>query len=197
MNIGLWRQGLKQWLSTKLLVDTWELRNPLKYNTINGFIPPLTSVAYVDGSSGEATGIQDFYLSSKYSGDTKYDALPIGQLEQTYVTIQRRLSLDYPTIAPLSNLEILLVPDCIQVAEDGEGMADWLVTLIFSCNIAWVVSPTLLPGDEDKPLPVIHEVNTGLFTGMVKPSNPLVPNYQQDFLDPARRNKVGNIKVIK
>lgn len=195
MDIGLWRQGLKQWLNAKVLVDTWELRNPLKYNTINGFLPPLAEVSFLDGSVGEANAVQDIYLTSKYTGDLKYDQLPIGQLEQTYITIQRRLTREFGAIAPLTQMEVVTVPNCIQVSEDGVEMADWLVTLMFSCRISWVVSPTLLPGDIPTPLPIIREINTGLFTGLVKPSNTQVPDPAADFINPARRNKVGDIKV--
>lgn len=193
MNIGLWRQGLKVWLNSKMLVDTWELRNPIVYGTTNAFLPPLMNVSYIDGDIGEANAVQDIYLTSKYNGDIKYDLLPIGQLEQTYITLQRKLTLEYQSIAPLTRIEVITVPDCIQVIEDGQELADWLVTLILSCKISWVVSPTLLPGDISTPVPVLTTVKTGLFTSKLAPTNLVLPNYPADFVNPVRRDKVGNI----
>lgn len=192
MNIGLWRQGLKAWLNSKMLIDTWELRNPITYNTTNAFLPPLMNISYLDGDIGEANGVQDIYLTSKYNGDTKYDQLPIGQLEQTYITLQRKLSTEYTSIAPLTQLDIITVPDSIQVIEDGQELADWLVTLVISCKISWVVSPTLLPGELP---PTVNNLtlNTGLFTSKLAPTNLALPNYDEDFRNPARRDKVGNI----
>lgn len=193
MNIGLWRQGLKSWLNAKILVDTWELRNPIVYGTTNAFLPPLMNVSYLDGDVGEANALQDIYLTSKYNGDTKYDLLPIGQLEQTYITLQRKLVLEYASIAPLTRLEVITVPDCIQVIEDGRELADWLVTLVLSCKISWIPSPTLLPGETGTALPLLTTVKTGLFSGKLAPTNKLVPNYATDFKNPVRRDKVGDI----
>lgn len=193
MNIGLWRQGLKAWLNSKMLIDTWELRNPIVYDTTNAFLPPLMNISYLDGDIGEANGVQDIYLTSKYNGDTQYDRLPIGQLEQTYITLQRKLSTEYTSIAPLTQLDIITVPDSIQVIEDGQELADWLVTLVISCKISWVVSPTLLPGELPPPTVDNLTLNTGLFTSKLEPTNLVLPNYDEDFRNPARRDKVGNI----
>lgn len=197
MNIALWRQGLKAWLNGKMLVDTWELRNPLVYNTINAFLPPLTDISFLDGAVGEANAVQDIYLTSKYDGVTRYTDLPIGELEQRYITIQRKLVLEYASIAPLTQLEVITVPDAIQVIEDGEGLADWLVTLVFSVRVSWIPEPTLLPGEVDKPVTGIKTLNTGLFTSKLKPSNPEVPDHVSDFKNPTRRSKVGDIKVTR
>lgn len=193
MNIGLWRQGLKTWLNVNMLVDTWELRNPIVYNTINAFLPPLMNISYLDGDVGEANGVQDIYLTSKYDGVLKYDSLPIGQLEQTYITLQRKLALEYTSIAPLTQLDIITVPDSIQVMEDGQDYADWLVTIVLSMRISWVPTPTLLPGETPKVYTPVTQVNTGLFTGILTPSDPLLPNPEADFRNPSRRDKVGDI----
>lgn len=178
-----------------MLVDTWELRNPVVYGTLNAFLPPLQNLTFMDGMVGEATAVQDIYLTSKYSGDTKYDQLPVGTLEQTYSTIQRKLSLEYTSICPLTEFEMLSVPDAIQVSEDGEGMADWLVTLVFSCKITWIPSVTLLPGDDTAPLPSMDKIRIGLFAGLLAPSNKDVPNPDVDFRNPLRRDKFGEVLV--
>jgi hypothetical protein len=195
MNLALWRQGLKAWLNGKMLVNTWELRNPVVYNTINAFLPPLMNISFLDGAVGEANAIQDIYLTSKYDGVTKYADLPIGELEQQYITIQRKMVLEFSSIAPLTQLEVITIPDAIQVIEDGEGLADWLVTMVFSVKISWIPAPTLLPGEVDKPITGINTITTGLFTSRLKPSNVDVPDYVTDFKNPARRSKVGDIKV--
>lgn len=193
MNIGLWRQGLRAWLNTNMLVDTWELRNPIAYGKTNAFLPPLMNVSFLDGDVGEANAVQDIYLTSKYNGDIKYDLLPIGQLEQTYITLQRKLALEYTSIAPLTQLDIITVPDSIQVVEDGQELADWLVTLVLSCKISWIPSPTLLPGETVTVLPNLTTVKTGLFTSKLTPTDQGVPDYQADFKNTTRRDKVGDI----
>jgi hypothetical protein len=192
MNINLWRSGLRAWLSTKVLVDTWDLRNPIVYATTNGFIPPLQSISFANDQVGEATAIQDFYLTSRYSAETKYNDLPIGQLEQTYITITRRLSLEYLSIAGLTQLDMITVADAIQVIEYGDGHADWLVTLVFSCRIGWVVVPTALPGDIVLPGGIIppptpiDRIVTGLFTEKLRST---------DHRDPATRDKFGTLVI--
>ena len=196
MDINLWRSGLKTWLNSKLLVDTWELRNPYAYGTVNAFLPPLQNLTFMDGMVGEATAIQDVYLTSKYPGETKYDQLPVGTLEQKYVSIQKKLATEYTTICPLTALEMLTVPDAIQVSEDGEGMADWLVTLVLSCKITWVPSDTLLPGENPVIVNPITSLNIGLFKGLLAYTNPQAPEYEKDFRDPLRRDKVGNIPGV-
>lgn len=193
MNTSLWRQGLKAWLTSKMVVDTWELRNPIVYGTTNAFLPPLMNVSYLDGDVGEANAVQDIYLTSKYNGDIKYDQLPIGQLEQTYITLQRKLVLEYASIAPLTQLEVITVPDCIQVIEDGQELADWLVTLVLSCKISWIPSVTLLPGEVPVVVTPLTRVKTGLFTGKLVATTPEVPDYPADFKNPTRRDKVGDI----
>lgn len=187
MIISLWRSGLKSWLSSKMLVDTWDLRNPIVYGTINGFIPPLQSILFDNGAAGEATALQDFYLTSRYSADTKYADLPIGSLEQTYTTICRRLSMEYVNLAPLLTFDILPVQDNIQVIEYGDGLADWLVTLVFSCRISWVVEAVPLPGDIITPAKPIDRIVTGLFAEKLR---------SIDHLNPNTRDKFGSL-VIK
>lgn len=187
MNIGLWRQGLKSWLNTKMLIDTWELRNPITYGTTNAFLPPLSSISYLDGDVGEANAVQDIYLTSKYNGSIPYDQLPIGQLEQTYITLQRQLVVQYRSIAPLTRVEVLTVNDCIQVQEDGQELADWLVTLVVSCSISWVVEPTALPGETATVTPPVVQVRNGLFTAKLQP---VTKDVVADFKNPLRRNRV-------
>lgn len=167
-------------------VDTWDLRNPIVYGTINGFIPPLQSVLYDNSASNEATAIQDFYLTSRYSADTKYADLPVGQLEQTYTTICRRLSLEYLSLADLLLFDILPVADNIQIVEYGDGLADWLVTMVFSCRISWVVEPTPLPGDVVIPPTAINRIITGLFTEKLRST---------DHNNPLTLDKVGTLVV--
>ena len=186
MNIQTWRSGLRSWLTAKMLVNTWDLRNPLVYSTINGFIPPLQSLVYVNDSVGSVVALQDFYLTSRYPATIKYADLPLGQLEQTYVTIARRLSLEYLSLAALTDFDMLPVPDSIQVIEYGDGLADWLVTLVFSCRLTWIVSPTLLPGDVITPLPTINKLVTGLFTEALTST---------DHLNPLTRDKFGTLVV--
>lgn len=186
MNISAWRSGLRSWLTTKMLVSTWDLRNPTVYGSINGFIPPLQSILFDNSAAGEATALQDFYLTSRYPAETKYADLPLGNLEQTYTTICRRLSQEYGSLAPLLTFDILPVADNIQVIEYGEGLADWLVTMVFSCRLAWGVDETPLPGDIVVPPTQVTKIVTGLFAEKLKSTN---------HLDPLTRDKFGTLVI--
>lgn len=186
MILSLWRSGLRSWLASKLLVDSWELRNPTVYGTLNAFIPPLRSIEYLDDSSGLATAIQDFYITSRYRGDTSYDSLPIGTREQLYTSIQYRLVAEYASIAPLVDLTSLKVENPVQVMEYGDGLADWLVTLEFSFGLTWVLEPTTLPGDVVLPVTPITSINTGLYTEHLASTS---------HTDTTQRDKVGDLRT--
>lgn len=184
MLLNLWRSGLRSWLASKLLVDSWELRNPTVYGTLNAFIPPLRMIEFPNNDDRIALAIQDFYITSRYRGDAAYDTLPLGILEQLHANIQYRLSLEYGSIAPLVSLEVSKVENPVQVMEYGDGLADWLVTLEFSFGITWVFTPTPLPGDTVLPIPNITSVTTGLYTEhLASPSH----------TDPTQRDKVGDL----
>lgn len=184
MLISQWRTGLKAWLLKYLTIDTWELRNPIDYNRTNGFIPPLQGIICKDDSLGTCMANQDIYLTTRYRGDLKYDQLPLGQLEQLYSTIGARLSSTYASIAPLIDFELLSVPECIQVTEYGDDLADWLITLVFSANITWLPTATALPGDVQGKAIIPTRIDIGLFT--MCPSS-------SDISNPVNRNKVGTL----
>lgn len=186
MNISQWRSGLKTWLTQNLVVDSWELRNPTEYGTTNGFISPLQGLVYVDDQTGTCTANQDIYLTSRYSGDILYADLPLGNLEQLYTMVARKLVTGYGDIAPLLALEMLSVADCISIAEYGDDIADWLVTLTFSMNISWIPTKTPLPGEIAQPVPGINRIKIGLFAEELSSTN---------HLDPTTRDKVGEIPV--
>jgi hypothetical protein len=95
--------------------------------------------------------------------------------------------MEYTSLAPLLSFDILPVQDNIQVIEYGDGMADWLVTMVFSCRISWIVDSTPLPGDVLVPPTVITKVSAGLFTEKLT---------SKDHLNPATRDKYGTL-VIK
>jgi hypothetical protein len=175
-------------LQSKLLVDTWELRNPTVYGTINAFIPPLRAIEYVNDTAKTATAIQDIYLTSRYRGDTSYDLLPLGVLEQLNATLQYRLSTGFLDIAPIIDLECLKVDNPVQVMEYGDGLADWLVTLELSVGITFILTPTPLPGDTTPPNVIVKTINTGLFTEHLA---------SLDHNDPAQRDKFGTLVTKK
>lgn len=181
MNVTQWRSGLQSWLSTFLLVDSWELRNPTQYGTINAFISPLQAVSFLSEGVDRCTANQDLYLTSRYSGDTLYKDLPLGTLEQLYTTISRRFVLTWGDIAPILDLQIVPVTNCITVEEYGDDPGDWLVTLIFSLQITWQPTITPLPGDGALPVVDIRQINNGLFRQLISSNDPLDPNTRDKF----------------
>jgi hypothetical protein len=186
MQIDQWRTGLQQWLSTFLVVDSWDLKNPTEYQKTNGFIPPLQNISFNKDDIGSATANQDFYLTTRYSGEIKYNSLPLGKLEQLYTSICRRLTLTYANIAPLTDLRLLTVGDGIQIQEYGDGLADWLITMVFSVDLTWIHTPTALPGDILNTQPLeLKRIDIGLFTELMT----------SDRTDPTQRSKVGDLPV--
>ena len=164
MLISLWRTNLKQWLTRYMVIDTWELRNPVEYNKTNGFIPPLQAIHNLADSIGTCTANQDIYLTTRFRGDILYDQLPLGQLEQLYSMVGQGLIREYAGIAPLLDFQMLPVADSIQVIEYGDNLGDWLITLVFSMNITWIPTVTLLPGDDRLIKTAIDRIDIGLFT---------------------------------
>jgi hypothetical protein len=187
MNINLWRTGLKVWLSTYVLIDSWQLRNPVVYNKTNGFIPPLSAIRYDDGNTDVATCVSDFYLTTRYPSSLLYDQLPLANWEQLYVSIAMRLKLEYASIAPLLGIEVSAVNECIQVQEYGDEIADWLVTMVFSCKLTWSPDITTLPGGNPTPVNLVS-VTSALYTEQ---------SSSDDHRNPLTRDKVGDIVVKK
>jgi hypothetical protein len=187
MNISLWRTNLKTWLSTYVLIDSWELRNPVVYNTTNGFIPPLSAITFDDGSTEIASAVSDFYLTTRYPSSLKYDQLPLATLEQLYTSIVLRLNAEYSGIAPLMEFSMSPINECIQVQEYGDDVADWLITMVFSCKLFWTPDITALPGGNPTPISLVS-ITSGLFTEQLSST---------DHRNPLTRDKVGNIVVTK
>lgn len=188
MNIAQWRTGLRTWFTNFLVVDSWDLRNPTEYAKTNAFISPLQNLTFINGETDFCVANQDIYITTRYRGDTKYDQLPLGSLEQLYSAVAQRLVLTFTDIAPLRALELVAVPECISVVEYGDDMADWLVTLMFSVNISWVPDKTPLPGDPASPVENINAVNISLFREKINSDN---------HLDPATRDKYGQITITR
>lgn len=183
MNINQWRTGLKGWLQAKLLVDTWELRNPTEYGTLNGFIPPVQKIRFTDTDPGQVSALSDFYLTTRYRADSKYADLPLGNMEQLHATISRRLSLEYASIAPLLEFEMLAVDDPVQVMEYGDRQADWLVTLSFTAALVWIPDITPLPGDVPGNT-IVYNLKADLYTEHLTDKLP----------DRSKWDKVGKIR---
>lgn len=186
MLISQWRSGLRAWLNQYLVIATWELRNPTEYNSTNGFLPPLQSIVSNSDALGTCSANQDIYLTTRFRGDVKYDQLPLGQLEQLYAMVGRGLIAGYAGIAPLADFDLLPVVDSIQIVEYGDDLGDWLVTLVFSMQILWVPTITLLPGATVSPLILPNRIDIGLFTEKL---------YSTNHLDPVTRSKVGDLTV--
>jgi hypothetical protein len=191
MDIGLWRSGLATWLDSKMVVDSWELRNPTEYGKLNAFIPPLQSINFNDDEVGRAFAVQDFYLTYRYRGDILYVDLPLGVLEQRYVTLCRRLVREFKAIAPIESLELLPAKDAIQVSEYGDSKADWLITMVISAQISWVPSPTQLPAEViSDPIPeppiIIQTITQGLYAEKLTST---------DHLEPTTRDKYGELQL--
>lgn len=186
MNISLWRSGLRSWITANIPVDTWDLRNPVTYNTWNVFTPPLRSIIHNSDQLGTVEAEQDIYLTIRYTGETRYQDLPIGNLEQLYVTVLYKLQHEWASIAPLLEFQTLSLVDGIHIQEYGDELADWLVTLAFSVKLAWVAEPTLIPGGTPPLTPNTGklDITGGLFTVLsstnVPPGNP--------------KDRVGDIK---
>lgn len=187
MLISEWRSGLRAWLNKYILVDSWELRNPTEYNKVNAFLPPLQNIIHNSDQVGSCNANQDIYLTVRYRGDLKYDELPLGDIEQLYSMVAVGLNRGYADIAPLLDFDLLPVPDSVQVQEYGDGLADWLVTLVFTMNISWLATKTPLPGEIVDPRLPLREINAELFTTYVQ---------TPDMSNPLTRSRVGTVKVI-
>jgi hypothetical protein len=77
------------------------------------------------------------------------------------------------------------VNECILVQEYGDELADWLVTLSFSCKLSWVPETAALPGGSILPIN-LSSINVALYTEETS---------SNDHLDPSTRNKVGDIQI--
>ena len=186
MLISLWRTNLKIWLTRYLVIDTWELRNPTEYNKTNGFLPPLQSIHNLTDAIGTCTANQDIYLTTRFRGDILYDQLPLGRLEQLYSMVGLSLIREYAGIAPLLDFQMVPVTDSIQVIEYGDNLGDWLVTLVFSMDISWIPTVTLLPGDDRLIKTAIDRIDIGLFTANI---------FSKDAQGKDKIDKVGTIPV--
>lgn len=187
MTLSQWRSGLTAWLNNQIVIDTWELRNPLVYGTNNGFIAPLQGLTYLDDTQGTAQATQDIYITSLYSEDTLYHQLPLGSIEQEYLMLCRKLSLQYREVADLQELQVIPVEDAIQVTEYGDNLADWLITRVLSLRLTWIPVVTPLPGEI--PLndpPVITSITNGLYNERL---------ISTSHTDPLTRDKFGEVVV--
>ncbi len=148
MLLSQWRSSLKNWLESRTEIDTWDIVAP-DVNQMSGLLPPLESIEFreTDNDLIEATGQQDIYLRKRYSGNPKYEDLPIAPLEGFYASIALRLIKHYQSIHPeLLRLDMERLGNPIVIEETGNG--DFVVTLHFRVEIAWVVETELnLPLD--------------------------------------------------
>jgi hypothetical protein len=118
-------------------IDSFDLRNPLDYEELVCFLPPLASVVVGDDSSLTSSAFQDIFLTVRYPANVKYQELPLDKLEGTLISLQLRLLKQWVEIAPLIDLNVLSLDQPIKVVEFGDSMADWLVTLNVRVEIAF------------------------------------------------------------
>ena len=146
MRISTWRPGMIIWLNHRILINTWELRNPEVVGETAGFLPPLRLIKHYIGESGqaEAEATQEIYITTRYSRDFKYSELPLPQIEGVYSSLCQDLLKDHQSIVPGLDLTInpsahhMVLVDPIQVQEYGDDLADWLVTMVFYVILKWM-----------------------------------------------------------
>lgn len=190
MIISLWRKGLKVWLNKVFKIASFDLRQPIEYGEWVCFLPPLANLSIRDGDSPNAVAIQDIHLSVRYRADTRYIDLPLEDIEGVVVSFQLRLLNEYQSIAPLSSLIVLQIADTIKVSEYGDGMADWLVSMVFAVELTWV--PELEPVLAPPPAQPITSIVNGLFVTHLTPLAPLLTP-PESFTDIRNRDKFGEI----
>lgn len=180
MKLSQWRPGLKSWLSSKVDIESYDLRQPTEYGKFICFIPPLNAVSLGDTSTRIGTAIQQVYLTIRYRGDIRYVDLPLASIEGMLLSLQLLAIRDYTSIAPVTTVNVLSVAEPIKVSEYGDGLADWLVVTQLDLEIVFVAEP------EDTLAPSVSSTNVrveaGLFTEHLTPVPPnlLPPESHKD-----------------
>lgn len=192
MRISTWRPSLRRWLEKIIKVSSYDLRQPTEYGEWICHIPPLANIAVVEGISYKAMAVQDIYFTIRYRADSRYIDLPLNNVEGLLMSLQLKALGEWEDIATLSDLRVLNVNDPVRVSEYGDGMADWLVTMVLSLELNWI--PELEPELGTPELPTITRIDTGLYTEHLAPLPPLL-DLPDSHLDPRNRDKYGQMST--
>lgn len=190
MRLSTWRPSIKSWLSRKLRITSFDLKQPTDYENIICFLPPLSNITITEGSYDVGTAVQEVYLTIRYLGDLKYVDLPLAEAEGLIVSLQLLLATGFSNIADLKQLTLLDIEEPIKVSEYGDGMADWLMTLRVAMQIVFIAEPE---GALDYPnSDTVVKLSANLYTEHLEPKPPYLapPDSHKDVTN---RDNFGTI----
>lgn len=157
-NIQQVRTGLKNWLSSKVRIDQWDLDKPADVHTLT----PNTAIAYPvedlqyfrEGlNSIKGRGKFPYQIVFRYSGILPYHELPLSKLEGLIQYIQGQALINPPCAnSSIVSLEVDDVGTPVNVMREGNDQSDWLIYCNFAFQIVFKLNAFDID-DEFKPNP--------------------------------------------
>jgi hypothetical protein len=127
---------------------------------------------FSEQGQNRGSGVQEIYITVRYPYTTRYEQLPLSDLEAAYISLSYGLFHDAQAIADVISIEIDQTDMSITVAEDPAGVespgldyGDWITTLRFNLSVLWVAEPELtgLTGNLDNINITVTKLNIGLW----------------------------------
>lgn len=184
MKLSTWRPGLVAWLSSKIHIDTWELRIPEVVGEVACFIPPLRGIKHYIGETGNklAEADQEIFLSYRFSRELPYASLPLNLIEGIYSSICQEILADHQSIADTLDVDsgnFLHSELPIQVSEVGDNYGDWLVTINLHLSIKWIPEYDII--DFGFPGYYINHVGIKVYRGKLQDIQDKILDFSKDY----------------
>lgn len=184
MKLSTWRPSLLVFIPKVIKVDTWDL-DRAELGLASGFIPPLreTNFQLSDSYEVQASAVQDVQVQLRFPDNLKYSQLPVAALEGAYQTFAFYMATFYQAVnAELTALTVEQSRVPVMIEEVGDRRGEWLATLSWSFNLAWLATPepNLLSPVEPPPVPgyEVKSINAGVWRSHLSKNRPPVLDFR-------------------
>lgn len=159
MKLSTWRTNVREWFSSSVHVDSWELSTPIVPGTTVGYIEPLRDIVYDYRGQLEGRASQHIYLLCRYPANLKYHQLPLNELEGLHSTVSQLLLQDWLAF-DIEDLEYSMLDQPIKVMETGDNLGEWVIELHWLARFTW--TPELETTNNDLGIG-LYRVNFNLY----------------------------------